>query len=124
MNVTIEGLQALYRAFEGAADRLHRESAAETLHSARVVAGRAKAEALDKRLLDSGNLVRGIDVEAHDTYAYIKDTANRKGYPYPGRYEFGDRPRHFLQPALEKEFDGIVRRFTAIIERSINFAEH
>lgn len=123
VNVTIEGLQALYRAFNLAADRLHSMAQEETIRSAHAVAVRAKQEAQSQGLVDSGALMDNITSEAAGTSAWIKTTANRNGYPYPGRYEFGDRQRPFLKPALDREFDHIVSRFQAVIQRAINFAE-
>lgn len=122
-NVIVEGMEALYRAFELAADRLHEEARRETWRSAKAVAVRAKYEAQAAGLFDSGRLVSEIDSEVIGDTAYIVDRAARNGYPYPGRYEFGDRERPFLQPALEKEFDNIVTRFTAIIDRAVNLAD-
>ena len=79
--------------------------------AADVVSDEAKHVAFQRDLVDSGALVRGIRPSVRGTRAVVQSTVKRGGYPYSGRYEYGDRLRPFLQPALENKQNEVVEQF-------------
>lgn len=70
-----------------------------------------------------GGLVGGLKVFANATSAGVRDSAKRKGYPYPAVYEFGSRgsgdlgPRAFLQPAGAREAGKVEERIDNMFDR-------
>jgi len=94
------------RALHSAQRKLNRELRPVLDDVGQGVAARARENARSKGLQKSGRLIEFIDSEVTTSFrgitALVGDTAvnPKDNYPYPGRLEYGDLDRPFLQPAL------------------------
>ena len=113
----VEGLNPLVRGLRRAGDELGKDLQKELRLLAKHVATQAQKVAEAKGLHDSGQLVAKIKPSVRGGTAWVRDAAQRRGYNYPGRYEYGDRHRPFLEPALASEQDVIFRGLEAMLDR-------
>ena len=94
---------------------------------AEVGAREARAIAERQGLRKSGDLIRGIEPGVYATSALIRETAQKRGYPYPKVYEFarglGDfaraihAPRPFMIPAAQRALEFADLRLRSAIDR-------
>jgi hypothetical protein len=121
--IQVEGWRELARTFGRLSAELRAELRAEMLEVAGMVADAAKQIAEQKGLRESGRLIDGIRPGTRNTTAVIRDRAKRisrkypAGYPYPARYEYGDRDRPFLRPAVEEKRDEVVAMLEQMLDR-------
>lgn len=120
--VAVHGLNQLMRDL-GAMDKgLRRELQRELQDIASIVSDEAKRVARAENLHESGKLERGIRPRVRGAVAVVEDRAKRKGYAYPGIYEFGVSGKHhkrrpFLAPALENKQREVVRGLEDMLDR-------
>lgn len=107
--VQITGLKELQRDLKRADADLPKQLRAAFKEVGRTVADEAKRIAEARGLVLTGRLVRSIRPSVRGTTAVIRDTAQQRGFNYPVRYEFGDRKRPFLVPAVQRKEGEVVR---------------
>lgn len=67
-----------------------------------------------------GNLIGSIRSGVAGTHGYIADSANRKGYYYPARYEYeSGGARAFMRPAVDNNRDRIYGSIAAIVSEAM-----
>lgn len=115
--VHVEGLAELQRALRRADSDLYPTVREGLKEAGDNVAQAAQQIAGAKGLRLTGRLIGGIKSSVRTREAVIRATARQRGYNYPGRYEFGDRLRPFLQPAVEQEQGETVRILAQSIDR-------
>ena len=115
--IRVEGLNELRRDFAKAGKETRRAFTAAMKSIAAGVADTARSIASREGLFESGELINKIKPSVKGTIAYIRTDAVRDGYRYPGRYEFGDLDRPFLQPALERDQEKIVNELDDALKR-------
>lgn len=110
--LVVKGLTPMIRGFHRLDKDVSGEMKNELRKLALPVAELAKATARAKGLVgESGKLVSSIRPFATQKGAGIRESATRKGFPYPAVYEYGGRspsvmggegvgPRSFLAPAV------------------------
>lgn len=123
VHVAVRGLRDLDRAL-GRADKGLRRNLRDLLKEvAGDVARDAQSIASSKGLRDSGDLIAGIKPYALTGRAGVRSSAMHGGYPYPRRLEFEDRagsswgPRASLNPAVQRNKDGIERGIERVLDK-------
>ena len=106
--IRVQGLNEIRRDFASAGKESRRAFTAAMKGIAEGVADTARSIASREGLFQSGDLINKIKPAVRGTVALIRATAARDGFPYPGLYEFADRDRPFLQPALTQDEGRIV----------------
>lgn len=101
--IEARGLKELHRDFKAAGDGLDRELNQAMRRVGDMVAGTAREVAAAKGLRDTGRLIGSIKGGSRGPVALVRATAKNRGYPYAGRYEYGDRDRPFLRPAIARD---------------------
>ena len=104
--VAVKGLDQLIRDFNKVNADLRRDIQRELQEIARIVSDEAKEIVVQGDLFESGKLANQIRPRVRGSTAIVESRAKRKGYAYPGIYEFGKsgrmkKRRPFLEPALE-----------------------
>lgn len=120
--VQVTGLKELQRNLKRADSELPKQLRAGFKEVGKTVADEAKRIAEGKGLVLTGRLVRSIRPSVRGTTAVIRDTAKQRGFNYPARYEFGDRKRPFLVPAVKAKEGQIVRDLEEVINRVLRGA--
>lgn len=124
VTVRYEGLKELQRAMEVLPTHLYREVSQEIEEIGKGVAAAARENATDQGLIRTHRLVDGIFSDAKGLTLIVGDTAHnpRDGYPYPGRFEYGDLNKPFLQPAMADAEAGALRRLREALDRALRKA--
>jgi len=116
--IVVKGLDETVRGFRRLDSGLDKEIKSEFKSIANVVVDTAREIARAKDLRDSGELIRKIKPSVRGARAFVRATATRRNFPYPAVYEFGRRDnRPFLEPAVERERDTVIRRLENMLER-------
>lgn len=120
--VRVTGLRELIRDFNAVDKDLRRDVQRELQEVARIVSDEAKDLVRSDDLVESGQLEKGIRPRVRGATAIVENRAKRRGYPYPGIYEYGvsgkDRARRpFLLPALEAKQDEVVEALEDMLDR-------
>lgn len=115
--IEAQGLNELKRALARGAPELRKAMTVEMREIARIGSDEAKRIAEAKGLHLSGDLIKGIKPGVQGTTAMIRSTAKHRGFYYPVRYEFGDRKRPFLIPAVEAKFGEFMDRLEQLMDR-------
>lgn len=114
--VRIEGLTAFRRDLRRIDPALAKGITRSLKAAADIVAEEARREIEEKGLVRSGRMLGSVRSFTSGNRAGVRVNARRvsakypSGYPYPRRYEFGDRARPFLAPALERKRAEVARR--------------
>lgn len=122
MGVRVTGLKELQRDLKRADSGLPKALRAEFKSVGRKIADEAQNIAEGKGLVLTGRLVRMIRPQVRGTTAVIRDAAQQRGFNYPARYEFGDRKRPFLVPAVERKEGELVRDLEDAVNRVLKEA--
>lgn len=120
--VQITGLKELQRDLKRADAELPKQLRVAVKGIGQTVADEAKRIAEGNGLVLTGRLVRSIRPSVRGMTAVIRDTAKQRGFNYPVRYEFGDRRRPFLVPAVQRKEGEIVRDLEEVINRVLSGA--
>lgn len=118
--VSIEGLAAFRRDLRKIDPQLVR-GVRDGLKDAAKIVG-AEAKDIAGKHSASGDTVKGIKHFTSGNRAGVRSKARRasakypSGYEYPRRYEFGDRKRPFLHPALEAKRDDVVDELDRVLD--------
>lgn len=120
--VQITGLKELQRDLKRADAELPKQLRVAVKGIGQTVADEAKRIAEGNGLVLTGRLVRSIRPSVRGMTAVIRDTAKQRGFNYPVRYEFGDRKRPFLVPAVQRKEGEIVRDLEEVINRVLSGA--
>lgn len=122
VGVKVTGLKELQRDLRRADAALPKALRAGFKEVGQTVAEEAKRIAEAEGLVLTGRLVRSIRPSVRGTTAVIRATARQRGFNYPVRYEFGDRKRPFLVPAVQRKEGEIVRDLEEVINRVLSQA--
>lgn len=131
--VTVRGLRELIRDFRRIEAQLARELRRELLAIGQIVADEAKNVQVPKKSLgagqggadgtpNTGRLQRGIRPRMRGATTIVENRSSRKGYKYPGIYEYGvsgrgRARRPFLQPALEAKQGEVIEALEDMLDR-------
>lgn len=117
--IKVKGIKELRRGFAQMDKSLRRDLDRGLREAAEPVRDEAKRIAGEKGLHDTGKLIAGIRIAtAARGRVVVRSTAQKRGYKYPARYEYGDGgKRAFLQPALEAKRREIEERLGEMLDR-------
>lgn len=120
--VEIRGLKELQRDLRRADAELPKALREGFKDVGKMVADEAKSIAEGKGLVLTGRLVKSIRPSVRGTTAVIRATAQQRGFNYPVRYEFGDRKRPFLVPAVSRKEGQVVADLEEVVNRVLKEA--
>ena len=115
--VQVIGLRSLTRDLKAAGNGAQKEIRPILKKASEVVASEARKIAASKGLRQSGALIGSIKPRVSGSTGLVAAGARRRGYNYPGRYEFGDRERPFLRPALAAKSEEVAAEFEDGIDK-------
>lgn len=122
-SVSVTGLAELQRSLRRAGSELYPQVRESLREIGEMVAQEARSIATGKGLVLTGRLVKSIRPTVRTRDVVIKATAKQRGYNYPARYEFGDRNRPFLRPAVAAKEAEVHRRLELAIDRLLGRAD-
>jgi hypothetical protein len=124
MNATVRvtGLRELQRSLKKADSDLYPRVREELKAIGEIVAAEARSGATGIGLVLTGRLVGSIKPKVRMKDVVVQATAKQRGFNYPVRYEFGDRNRPFLVPALAAKQGEIRRRLEGGVESLLRSA--
>lgn len=124
--VRVDGLEELIRDLTRVQKDLKPRIRAELKDVASIVADEAQKIATARGLVDSGKLVRSIRPGMSGSTALIRETANRRGFPYPALYEYGGSSSHpkrpFMEPAVARKQDQVRDELEKVVDRVMDSA--
>lgn len=120
--VEIKGLKELQRDLRRADAGLPKALREGFKDVGKMVAKEAQSIAEGKGLVLTGRLVRSIRPSVRGMTAVIRATAQQRGFNYPARYEFGDRKRPFLVPAVSRKEGQVVTDLEEVVNRVLKEA--
>lgn len=120
--VEIKGLKELQRDLRRADAGLPKALREGFKDVGKMVAKEAQSIAEGKGLVLTGRLVRSIRPSVRGMTAVIRATAQQRGFNYPVRYEFGDRKRPFLVPAVSRKEGQVVTDLEEVVNRVLKEA--
>lgn len=120
--VAVRGLDQLIRDFNKVNADLRRDIQRELQDIAKIVSDEAKEIVVRGDLFESGRLANQIRPRVRGATAIVENRAKRKGYAYPGIYEFGvsgrmKKRRPFLEPALEAKQREVIEGLEDMLDR-------
>jgi hypothetical protein len=118
--IKVEGLADLQRALKRADSGLYPAVRGGLSKVGQEVASEAQSIATGSGLVLTGRLVGSIKPVVRVRDVAIRASATQRGFNYPVRYEFGDRKRPFLVPAVEAKTGEIERGMENVVDLLLN----